>query len=370
MSSLKSNGLGGYVVASASEHDPHACLALSIDDACSKIAENWFEAQREGKPYELEPVMKGTPSKDAKNTQPHRGPRQASGTVVLTNPFAPADVIDNIRVKHSLTKHKVDLACVYQTTAELPSEPEDADFRTAATFADTEEGPFPKPEKATRASTETEFHMLPCWFLSEAPVHVVKEMDVKAGDKVLDLCAGPGSKALVLASQLFDPAASQAGTLLVCNEPNKQRAGILEDVLKTFLPAELLKKGGSASGSVVLTQSEADTQPPLPLSRLGPFDKILLDLPRASPNRKLGELAFNLLRCAGSLLKPGGTIVYCTTSIEDSTCEDVVRQLLRFSESYKVVPFYGTGSIEQTNGILCMAEPVGPLYMAKLTKQE
>jgi 16S rRNA C967 or C1407 C5-methylase (RsmB/RsmF family) len=159
---------------------------------------------------------------------------------------------------------------------------------------------------------------------------------VEPGDKVLDLSAGHGARALVLASMLFAPklqdgstgangtpptaanaapsspapdgasvlemAGAEAGLLgppstevptaawssgggrLVCNEPNKGKAALLEATLGSFLPPEMLGKQGCVS----MTKVEISEKTPLALQRQGPFDKVVVE-PPCTPSRRKGQ---------------------------------------------------------------------------------
>merc|ERR1719188_2967970 len=148
-----------------------------------------------------------------------------------------------------------------------------------------------------------------------------------------------GSEAGVLDGSSL-PANDDKPGRLVLNEPNKNRAALLESLLAAFLPSELLVK----NGGVTVTKVDVADRLPLALARLGPFDKILVDPPctaaRASAvrqnyentaknvkeNLELQEL---LLRHAGALLKPGGLVVYTTSSIEQKENDEVVKKFLR-----------------------------------------
>jgi len=133
------------------------------------------------------------------------------------------------------------------------------------------------------------------------------------------------------------------GSLLVCNEPNRQRAATLEGVLSTWLPGELLGQGGC----VVVSRAEASAKVPPTLRKHAPFDRVLVD-PPFTPGRATGKhrnliesdssavkrnaaLAEELLRCAGALVRPGGLVVYCTGSLEHGENDEVVHKFLRRS---------------------------------------
>jgi 16S rRNA (cytosine967-C5)-methyltransferase len=134
---------------------------------------------------------------------------------------------------------------------------------------------------------------------------------IEAGEKWLDLCAGPGGKAALLAAE-----AALGGATLVANELVPARAQLVRNALAVFDPAPLvLELDGTTVGALY---PEA-------------YDRILLDAPctglgalRRRPEARwrkhpkdvadLAELQFALLRSAVAALKPGGLLAYVTCS--------------------------------------------------------
>jgi 16S rRNA (cytosine967-C5)-methyltransferase len=134
---------------------------------------------------------------------------------------------------------------------------------------------------------------------------------IVAGERWLDLCAGPGGKAALLAAE-----AAQGGATLVANELVPARAQLVRNALAVFSPApEVWELDGTAIG---------DEHPE-------GFDRILLDAPctglgalRRRPEARwrkhpkdvadLADLQLRLLRSAIDALKPGGILAYVTCS--------------------------------------------------------
>jgi 16S rRNA (cytosine967-C5)-methyltransferase len=135
---------------------------------------------------------------------------------------------------------------------------------------------------------------------------------IRPGERWLDLCAGPGGKAALLAAE-----AAQGGATLVANELVPARAGLVRKAL-----------AGSGDGVTVV---EGDGR------RFGrdgagvTFDRILLDAPctglgalRRRPEARwrkqpedvpeLAALQAELLDAAVRVLAPGGTLAYVTCS--------------------------------------------------------
>jgi 16S rRNA (cytosine967-C5)-methyltransferase len=134
---------------------------------------------------------------------------------------------------------------------------------------------------------------------------------IEPGERWLDLCAGPGGKAALLAAE-----AALGGATLLANELIPARAQLVRNALAVFSPApEVLELDGTAMGEAY---PEA-------------FDRILLDAPctglgalRRRPEARwrkqprdvadLAELQFALLKSAVAALKPGGVLAYVTCS--------------------------------------------------------
>lgn len=199
----------------------------------------------------------------------------------------------------------------------------------------------------------------------------------RPGHATLDMCAAPGGKSLVLASQLFPPdegagarygaGGSAERSLLVCNDRSGPRRGRLRGVLETHLPPHLLLGGGSVCGrsgriepgshGVVVTGADAarwgvGSGPDAAGSatrRGGAFDRVLVDAPCSSERHFVGavarraraaaewsparlgrdaQLQLSILRRALRLLRAGGRVVYSTCSLSSVQNDAVVERLL------------------------------------------
>ncbi len=154
---------------------------------------------------------------------------------------------------------------------------------------------------------------------SRGSAAVVEVLDPQPGEHVLDLCAGPGIKTGQIAARMGDRGE------VISVESDAQRA---EEV------AEQARRLGLRSVTVI----ESDTTNP----GMAPgFDRVLLDAPcsdlgalasrpdarwRKSPatiERLVGVQA-ELLERARAALRPGGTLVYATCTIDRRENEDQV----------------------------------------------
>jgi len=134
---------------------------------------------------------------------------------------------------------------------------------------------------------------------------------IATGERWLDLCAGPGGKAALLAAE-----AEVGGATLIANEVVPARAELVRKALAVFDPApEVWELDGTTVGD----------------DHAGEFDRILIDAPctglgalrrrpearwRKSPRdvAHLSGLQSTLLDAAITALKPGGVLAYVTCS--------------------------------------------------------
>lgn len=161
-------------------------------------------------------------------------------------------------------------------------------------------------------------------------------LDVAPGMRVLDLCAAPGGKSTQIADRL------KGQGLLVCNEPIPSRAKIL---------SRNVERMGVANALVVSALPEQ-------LSPLWPeaFDAILVDAPcsgegmfrrhpetRSEWNESSPEGCAarqkHILTCAVRMLKPGGSLVYSTCTLNHEENERVIAWLLHAHADLSPVPF-------------------------------
>jgi 16S rRNA (cytosine967-C5)-methyltransferase len=144
-----------------------------------------------------------------------------------------------------------------------------------------------------------------------AALALSRSAPIASGELWLDLCAGPGGKAALLAAE-----AAEAGATLVANELVPARAELVRKALAVFTPApEVWELDGTTIG---------DSHP-------ATFDRILLDAPctglgalRRRPEARwrkqpkdvadLADVQLRLLESALIALKPGGTLAYVTCS--------------------------------------------------------
>jgi 16S rRNA C967 or C1407 C5-methylase (RsmB/RsmF family) len=206
-----------------------------------------------------------------------------------------------------------------------------------------------------------EYHM------DEASVLVADLLGVRSGDRVLDLCAAPGGKTLVLASRL------QGTGMLTSNDRSSARRARLRQVIESHLPQTWQE-------SVRVTAHDAAKWG---LHEQQAYDKILLDAPCSSerhvlcdpsalrkwtPSRPkhLAIQQFAMLASALEAVKVGGYILYSTCAITPLENEQVIEKLLsRRKGRVELVPIevpYGEQRQVGSAILPDSSDGKGPLY--------
>lgn len=184
--------------------------------------------------------------------------------------------------------------------------------------------PLRFPSQAHRPGQLKQYYLL-----NAASLLPVLALQVRDGEKVLDLCSAPGGKAVAI-MQCATPG------LLCCNEPDPHRREWLAKTLESFLPLSLNSRViVSAQDGRSFGQSEAGT-----------YDKALVDAPcsndrswlyscssqqgdqRLKERARLPALQAQLLKSALSAVRPGGVVVYSTCTLSSSENYTVVETVL------------------------------------------
>jgi 16S rRNA (cytosine967-C5)-methyltransferase len=186
------------------------------------------------------------------------------------------------------------------------------------------------------------------WWVQDAAAAMPARLlgDV-SGKTVTDLCAAPGGKTAQLAT---------AGALVTAVDRSLPRLNRLRENLQRLgLEANVVR------ADATLWESE-------------PFDAILLDAPclatgtiRRHPDIpwlkeeadlvKLSNLQTRLLDRAAALLKPGGTLVYCTCSLEAEEGELAIAALLERNPDLRRKPIMA----DEVGGLAELLTPEGEL---------
>jgi 16S rRNA (cytosine967-C5)-methyltransferase len=160
-------------------------------------------------------------------------------------------------------------------------------------------------------------------------------LDVKAGQRILDLCAAPGSKTTHLA------ALSENRAQIIACDIHAHRLETLVATCQRLGVTSVEPLQLPASGELPFAEAET-------------FDRVLIDAPcsgtgtlrrnpeikwRLTPDdiRRLAELQFNLLARGAAVLKPGGRLIYSTCSLEREENEEVIEKFLAANREFEVV---------------------------------
>lgn len=191
------------------------------------------------------------------------------------------------------------------------------------------------------------------WFYIQDPstLLAVRELRPQTGESILDLCAAPGGKATFIAQ-------------LMKNEGRIVAHDNVPDRLK--LIQENITRLGVTNVEVT---SALDPRP-------STFDRILVDAPcsntgvlrrrvdlrwRIQPDEitRLRATQLDLLQKSAARLKPGGTLVYSTCSLEPEENSELVQQFLSTQPGFK---------LEREQQLLPFADGVDGAYVARLAK--
>jgi len=176
----------------------------------------------------------------------------------------------------------------------------------------------------------------------EASQLVPLAVDARPGERVLDLCAAPGGKTVLMSNDMRDSG------VLVASDVRARRVALLRDTIRH-------------AGCHHVYPTQVPTEGPLPFSV--DFDRVLVDAPcsglgtvRRDPDIKwrrredelpgLADRQLTLLQRAATVLKPGGRLVYATCSSEPEENEMVVDRFLAGEPGFHLVDLRRDGRAE------------------------
>jgi 16S rRNA C967 or C1407 C5-methylase (RsmB/RsmF family) len=233
-----------------------------------------------------------------------------------------------------------------------------------------EQGPYERLQAKLRAP----------YFLDPASAAVARQLPLVPADpeerelRILDACAAPGGKTLVLAERLPD------GAQLIANERSAARRARLHRVLAEHLDEELRSR-------IEVTGHDASKWG---LYERNAYDAVLLDVPcsserhvlqspahlgRWTPKRpkRLSVQAYAMLAAMIDAVKPGGHVLYVTCALNPMENDAVVAKAFRRRrEVIEGMELSSAGGEPTEYGVRVLpdvAGGAGPLYAALLRKR-
>ncbi|KAK7542151.1 S-adenosyl-L-methionine-dependent methyltransferase [Phyllosticta citribraziliensis] len=234
---------------------------------------------------------------------------------------------------------------------------------------------FPPPKPTTvHSPPQSSQQLLTHWNMDAASALAAHMLDVRPGDKVLDLCSAPGGKSVALSQIIFanlhhdqhrqqqpttptttNPSGDNPpGGCLHTNEPDPARAKRLLGNLRCYLPRTLFAPPAKAVQTFTLDASVT----PRFLAALphgaARYDRVLLDAPcsserhiiqaharaaaagrvaddmarwRVGASRALQKTQAGLLVTALRAVRTGGRVLYSTCSVERGENDGVVERV-------------------------------------------
>jgi 16S rRNA C967 or C1407 C5-methylase (RsmB/RsmF family) len=180
------------------------------------------------------------------------------------------------------------------------------------------------------------------YYLDSGSVYAALSLPIAGCRALLDLCAAPGGKTLVLSTMM------DADATLVSNERSSERRARLHQVIDASLPPEVRAK-------IRVTGSDGARRGK---NAVPEYDAILLDAPCSSERhvlaspahldvwtparvRNLAHAQWALLSAAYRMLLPGGYVLYATCALSPAENDGVMERLFQKYPDARSVPTGG-----------------------------
>ncbi len=175
------------------------------------------------------------------------------------------------------------------------------------------------------------------YFLDSGSVRAAVTLPLENAQTILDMCAAPGGKTLVLASNM------EKNASLLTNERSADRKIRLSHTVENCLPPQIQDRVTViCKDGAILCKSSSNV-----------FDRILLDAPCSSerhvlndenylkdwsPNRikSLAVLQWSLLSSGWRMLNEGGYMVYSTCALNPDENDSQIKKLLKKFDDVEV----------------------------------
>ncbi|MBE6702386.1 MAG: 16S rRNA (cytosine(967)-C(5))-methyltransferase RsmB [Ruminococcaceae bacterium] len=205
-----------------------------------------------------------------------------------------------------------------------------------------------------------------CFVQDEASQICVAALDAAPGERVLDLCAAPGSK-------------SFGAALMMRN------AGVVRSYDLHENKISLIRRGAESLGLTNLTAAAGDARKATP-ETVGLFDRVLCDVPCSGygvlakkPDIRYKEFSLAagllpiqaaILEAAAACVQPGGVLVYSTCTLLPAENEEQITAFLKRHADFSLLPF-SVGEL-CSDGMLTLTPDVhgtDGFFVAKLCKK-
>lgn len=212
------------------------------------------------------------------------------------------------------------------------------------------------------------------YYLDEASWYAAHALAPESGRVILDLCAAPGGKSLVIAGRMPRDAS------LVCNERSATRRRRLRTVLDEHLPPQTRAR-------VEISGHDAREWG---LHERNRYDRVLVDVPCSSErhvlsspvhlaqwgrarSKRLAAQAVGMLAAAVDAASPGGLIVYSTCTVLPAEDDEVVKRVLERRRGVVELdkPTVRLGRFTETGALIRPDTDGGrgPMFIARLAKR-
>jgi 16S rRNA C967 or C1407 C5-methylase (RsmB/RsmF family) len=214
--------------------------------------------------------------------------------------------------------------------------------------------------------------------LDPASIEVATALNLQSDSKILDLCAAPGGKTLILFDRWMKLKNDPSGQF-TSNELSFARRKKLEEVLRTHVPEEIRNQ-------IKVTQWDGEQ---VGMRQKEQYDRILVDAPcsserhlleqdaqqmdwKKSRTENLARRQYSLLCSALLALKPNGELIYSTCSISPKENDEVIARILdRKSDQAEIIELPLRMGQRTRYGIEIFPDQcagAGPIYYAGLRK--
>jgi 16S rRNA (cytosine967-C5)-methyltransferase len=179
------------------------------------------------------------------------------------------------------------------------------------------------------------------------------ELSPQPGETILDLCAAPGGKTTLIAQLM-----NNQGRIAACDISTDRLALVKENCIRLGVTCvELLSHAPSGTDGRRFDRVLVDA----PCSNTGVMRRRVDLRWRVQPEEilRLRQAQLDLLRTAARLLKPGGTLVYSTCSLEPEENREVVAQFLEE---------HGGFAMQHERELLPFVDGVDGAFVARLVR--